>query len=117
MLLGGSLLALFACGKSDLDWQARVMADAENQIRARLGDPAATFAQVQVTGNQSAGQTCGFVTAKPAASANGGTGRFIVYIDKAAGPFIENSVGISTISQEQFDFQWQHDCLDEGYKP
>jgi hypothetical protein len=109
-------LALFACGKDDPDWRAKAVADAENQIRAKLGDPAAQFANVGVTGDRHTGQTCGFVTAKPAASADGGTGRFIVYIDKTAGPFIEYSVGISTVSQEQFDFAWQHDCLDQGYK-
>jgi len=115
VLLGAGLLALVACGKS-VDWQPKAIADAENQIRVRLGDPAARFGRVQVTGNQATGQTCGFVTANPPASASGGTGRFIVYIDKAAGPFIEQSVGISTIAQAQFEFQWQNDCVNEGYK-
>jgi hypothetical protein len=115
VLLGAGLPALFACGDKP-DWKPGVLADAEAQIRARLADPAAQFARVQVTGDQTSGQTCGFVTAHPPASASGGTGRFIVYIDKGAGPFIEQSVGISTISQPQFEFQWEHDCLDEGYK-
>lgn len=116
VLLACGCLALVACDKEDPQWRAKVIADAENQIRARLGDPAAQFERVQVTGNQSTGQTCGFVTAQPAASAEGGTGRFIVYIDKTAGPFIEYSVGIATIPQERFDFAWEHDCIDEGYK-
>ena len=116
VLLTCACLALFACGKDDPNWRAKTIADAETQIRAKLGDPAARFARVQVTGNQSTGQTCGFVTAQPAASANGGTGRFIVYIDKTAGPLIEYAVGISTVPQARFDFAWQHDCLDEGYK-
>lgn len=85
-------------------------------MRARLGDPAAQFSKVQVTGDSRSGQTCGFVTATPAAAVSGGTGRFIVYIDKAAGPFFEYSIGISSIPQAQFDFQWEHDCLNEGYK-
>jgi hypothetical protein len=114
VLLGSGLLTLFACDQSD--WRPKVIADAENQIRSILGDPDAKFTEVQVTGNETTGQTCGFVTAKPAASANGGTGRFIVYIDKGAGPYIEYAVGISTVSQEQFDFNWQYDCLNEGYK-
>ena len=108
-------LLLFGCG-GDADWQSKVIADAEAQIRAKLGDPAARFARVQVTGDRTSGQSCGFVTANPRASASGGSGRFIVYIDNAAGPFIEYSVGISTISQPQFEFQWEHDCLDEGYR-
>jgi hypothetical protein len=117
-LLGVSLLAVFGCGKGPApDWKPKVVADAEAQIRATLGDPAAQFSQVQVTGDSSSGQTCGYVTANPPAAAKGGTGRFIVYIDKGAGPFIEQAVGISTISQPQFEFQWEHDCLDEGYRP
>ena len=116
VLLGVSLLALFACDDRS-DWRPKVIADAETQIRARLVDPAAQFTGVQVTGDRTSGQACGFVTAKPPAAASGGTGRFIVYIDKGAGPFIEMSVGISTISQPQFEFQWEHDCLDEGYRP
>lgn len=115
VLLGLGLLALVGCGQK-ADWKPKVISDAEAQIRARLADPAAQFAQVQVTGNSNTGQTCGLVTAKPPASADGGTGRFIVYIDKSAGPFIEQSVGIATISQEQFEFQWEHDCVDEGYR-
>jgi hypothetical protein len=115
LLLAGSLSALFACGRP-VDWQPKVIADAEDQIRSRLADPAARFTQVQVTGNSTTGQTCGFVTGNPPAAASGGTGRFIVYIDKSAGPFVEQSVGISTISQPQFEFQWEHDCVDEGYK-
>ncbi|MDQ7250818.1 hypothetical protein [Dongia sedimenti] len=114
-LLGVALLVLFGCG-GEADWRSKVIADAEAQIRARLGDPSAQFARVQVTGDSRSGQTCGIVTAKPAASAGGGTGRFIVYIDKGAGPFIEPSVGISTIAQAQFDFQWAHDCVGEGYR-
>ena len=117
MLLGLSLLALSACGDEGdkPDWRLKVIADAEAEIRSRLGDPAARFTRVQVTGDQTTGQTCGYVTAKPPASVSGGTGRFIVYVSHDAGPFIEYSVGISTITQAQFDFQWLHDCLDEGY--
>jgi hypothetical protein len=113
----GSLAALGGCDKGPApDWRTKVIADAEAQVRTTLNDPAARFSQVQVTGNQNTGQTCGYVTANPPAAASGGTGRFIVYIDGSAGPYIEYSVGISTVSQEQFDFQWEHDCVDEGYK-
>ena len=117
----GGLLALAACdgsgGKDASDWRAKAIADAEAQIRSRLNDPAARFVRVQLTGDQASGQTCGHVTARPPAGAGGGTGRFIVYIDKSAGPFIEYTVGISTIAQPQFEFQWEHDCVDEGYRP
>jgi hypothetical protein len=119
VVLAGCLVSLVACGKSspEPDWRLKVIADAENKIRTRLGDPAAEFSRVQVTGDQTSGQTCGYVTAKPRAAANGGTGRFIVYIDGGPGyPPIEYSVGISTVSQAQFDFWWDHDCVGEGYK-
>jgi hypothetical protein len=96
---------------------SQVIADAENKVRDRLGDPAAQFDRVQVTGDQYSGQACGYVTANPPAAASGGTGRFIVYIDGNPGyPAIEHSVGISTTSQAQFDFWWAHDCVGEGYK-
>jgi hypothetical protein len=113
-LLCCACCALFACDKPD--WRPKVIADAENQIRGKLGDPKAQFTGVQVTGNDATGQTCGFVTANPPASASGGTGRFIVYIDRTAGPYIEYSVGIYTVSPEQFEYSWQYDCLTEGYK-
>jgi hypothetical protein len=113
-LLGGGLLALFACDRPD--WKPKVIADAEKQIRAVLRDPNAQFSQVQVTGNDTTGQACGYVTANPPAAAQGGTGRFIFYIDDEAHPFIEYAVGISTVSQEKFDFDWQADCVNEGYK-
>jgi len=116
-LLIAAVSALAACEKDKPDWRQAVIADAEGQVRARLGDPGAEFSAVQVTGDSSSGQTCGIVHANPPAAAHGGSGRFIVYIDKAAGPFIELSVGIATISQPQFEFQWEHDCLDEGYRP
>jgi hypothetical protein len=118
-LLGGGLSALIACDKApEPDWRIKVIADAEAKVRATLYDPAARFSQVQVTGDQSTGQTCGTVTANPPAAASGGTGRFIVYIDgNPPTPAIEYAVGISTVSQEQFDFWWEHDCLGEGYKP
>jgi hypothetical protein len=110
LLLCGSVLALCACDEPD--WRPKAIAAAEDQMRSRLGDPAARFARVQLTGDRSSGQTCGFVTAQPAASAGGGTGRFIVYIDNPTRPFIEYSVGIATISEAQFEFQWEHDCVD-----
>src|SRR4051812_38685719 len=97
-LLSAGLLALVACDKDQPDWRPQAIADAEAQVRSRLGDPAAQFTKVQMTGDRTTGQTCGTVTAKPAASVGGGTGRFIVYIDNAAHPYIEYSVGIAIIS-------------------
>lgn len=112
--MGLACLALSACGL--LNWRARVTTDAEAQIRTELGDPSAQFSPVEVTGNSSTGQTCASVTVEPAGNAHRSTGRFIVYIDKTAGPFIEPSIGYFTVSQSQFDFAWQHDCVDEGYR-
>ena len=118
VLLAGGVLALSACDKEPApDWRPAVIADAENTVRTRLGDPAARFSAVQVIGDQFSGQTCGYVTANPPAAANGGTGRFIVFIEGSPGyAAIERSVGIFIVSQEQFEAWWEQDCVGKGYK-
>ena len=109
-----SCAALFACGRSG-DWRAGAIADSENQIRSDVGDTAAKFSDVQVTGNDSTGQTCGFVSARLSTGGDQ-SGRFIVYIDGTAGPYVENNMGSHAMSHEQFEFAWENDCLREGYK-
>jgi hypothetical protein len=108
MLCG--LLGLAACTGGD--WRAEAIANAEDKMRTEVNDPTATFKRVQLTGDSSSGQTCGVVRARV------GTGwknvRFIVYID-GAGPFVEAGLGRKPMSKEDFDFQWQYDCLKEGY--
>jgi hypothetical protein len=109
-----SCLALSACDGQD--WRARAIADAEARMRTEVNDPSARFAQVQVTGNSRTGQTCGFVDAR-SGSGRERTGRFIVYIDGTAGPFVEADMGSRSMSAERFDFAWRNDCLKEGYLP
>jgi hypothetical protein len=106
--------SLYACGPSG-DWRAQAIADAEQQIRSDVNDPNATFSDVQVTGDDSTGQTCGRVSAK---LKTGGDqdGRFIVYIDGSVSPYVENSMGTHPMTHEAFEFAWQNDCLKEGYK-
>jgi hypothetical protein len=106
---------LAACGQQNRDWRAAAIADAEDQIRADVNDPAAKFSDVQVTGNSSTGQTCGRVSAK---LSTGGDeeGRFIVYIDGSVSPYVENGMGAHPMTHEQFEFAWQNDCIKEGYK-
>ncbi|HEY7979013.1 MAG TPA: hypothetical protein VID67_12545 [Rhizomicrobium sp.] len=107
-------VGLFACGPSG-DWRAQAVADAENQIRTAVNDPSAEFSSVQVTGDDTTGQTCGFVSAK---ISTGGeqSGHFIVYIDGSAGPYIENNLDGQSMPHEKFEFAWENDCLKEGYK-
>lgn len=75
-----------------------------------VGDPAAQFAKVQVTGDDKTGQICGEV--QPAHNA---ARRFIVYIDATAGPYVEAGGGHVAIAQDAFDSVWRNDCVAEGY--
>jgi hypothetical protein len=109
-LLSG-LIALAGCNGGD--WRQDAVKAAEAKIRSELNDPSAAFSHVQVTGNSSSGQTCGYAEAKTGPSANK-TARFIVYID-GAGPFVEHHMGSKPMSQDRFDFAWQYDCVKEGY--
>jgi len=95
------------------DWRAEAIANAQDTIRAQVNDPAAEFSHLQITGDSSSGQTCGFVTAKVGTLKKGA--RFIVYID-GAGPFVEAGMGRTLMSKADFDWAWQNDCLKEGYK-
>jgi hypothetical protein len=105
---------LFACGQP-ADWRAQAATDAEQQIRSDVNDPAAKFSYVQVTGDDSTGQTCGRVSAKLNTGGDE-SGRFIVYIDGSVSPYVENSMGAHPMTHDQFEFAWQNDCLKEGYK-
>jgi len=113
LILALGCAGLSACGQRN--WRAAAIADAENQIRTNVNDPSAEFYGVQVTGNDRTGQTCGYVSAK---LRTGGqeSGRFIVYIDGTAGPYIENGMGTHPMTHEQIEFAWQNDCIKEGYK-
>jgi hypothetical protein len=109
----GLCLGLAACG---MDWRAQQMRVAEEKIRAEVNDPAAQFRQVQLTGDQATGQTCGFVIPRKSSGVSGEPARFIVYIDGSAGPWVEKSEGRAVISQQRFDMAWQWDCVNEGWK-
>jgi len=107
------LLALGLAACSDKDWRQRAIDNAEDRVRSEVGDPAAQFSKLGVTGNSSSGQTCGIVIAKTA----GGFeqfARFIAYID-GAGPYLDKGLGAHPITQSKFDFAWENDCLKEGY--
>jgi hypothetical protein len=105
-------LAAAACGPAGqpVDWRTQQIAAAEDKIRSGVGDPAAQFAKVQVTGDDKTGQICGEVQ-----PAHNTSRRFIVYIDATAGPYVEGGAGGAPIGQDGFDFAWQNDCLAEGY--
>ncbi|MGC1302544.1 MAG: hypothetical protein WA840_09225 [Caulobacteraceae bacterium] len=112
LLLFG-LPGLAACGGPD--WRTQVIAQAEGKMRSEVDDPSAAFSRVQVTGDDKTGQTCGFVTAKVGLYQTPKTGRFIVYIDQTAGPFVEAKMGHEVMDQDAFDGAWQADCVKEGY--
>jgi hypothetical protein len=101
-------------GCNDGDWRQNAINAAEAKMRTELSDPSAAFSRVQITGDSSTGQTCGYVEAKTGPSADK-TGRFIVYVD-GAGPFVEHHMGLKAMTQERFDFAWEYDCVKEGYK-
>ncbi|HXV01508.1 MAG TPA: hypothetical protein VG166_13520 [Caulobacteraceae bacterium] len=106
-------LGLISCGKQD--WRTQTIANAETQMRSEVGDPAAQFSRVQVTGDDKTGQTCGYILVSPRSGASGQTDRFIVYIDQSAGPFVEGDRGQHPMAQQAFDQAWQGDCVSEGY--
>ncbi|HEY1837991.1 MAG: hypothetical protein WBQ17_15005 [Rhizomicrobium sp.] len=107
-------VCLAAC--SQQDWRAQAIANAEQNIKDDVGDPSAQFSRVQVTGDDSTGQTCGFVTAKSSGNAPAQATRFIVYIDNTAGPYVESGIGTHPLTSSDFENAWQSDCLREGYK-
>jgi hypothetical protein len=109
------LLPLVAC--QGVDWKPLALREGEEQIRHMISDPAATFSEVQVVGDRQTGQICGHVLGRGVSAGFGQPARFIVYIDRTAGPWIEGWHGREAISGEDFDEAWQHDCLDEGWHP
>lgn len=116
MKRGLILVLILLGGCQRVDWRAQAIAKAEAQIRVEVSDPKARFSHVQLTGDSATGQTCGVVTARAGPEAPEKSGRFIVYIDATAGPFIEAGMGNSFLSQEDFDRAWQGDCVREGYR-
>jgi hypothetical protein len=105
---------LIACNAPD--WRPAAIADAEGKVRQEISDPAAQFTRVQITGDSKTGQTCGYTTANVGAFGMQHTLRFIVYIDATAGPFVEAGMGQHPVSQQDFDRDWQSDCVNEGYR-
>ena len=110
LLLLGALLS--ACTGSG-DWRGDAIAAAEAKMCDLINDPAATFSHVDLTGDSATGQTCGVIIVKVGIYTK--EARFIVYIDNTAGPFVEPGLG-QTMSQADFDWAWQNDCVNEGYK-
>jgi hypothetical protein len=112
-LVALAVLACAACHTSD--WRRGAIENAERTVRIEAGDPQATFSDVQVTGDQSTGQVCGYVTAHNDTMLSGGPARFIFYIDGAGGnnPWVEGNPGRH--KAPNFDFNWSADCVHEGY--
>jgi hypothetical protein len=110
ILVFGSLAA--ACGPAEqpADWRTQQIAAAEAKIRTDVGDPAAQFTKVQVTGDDKTGQICGEVQPGPNAPR-----RFIVYIDGTAGPWVDEGGGHVPIGRDAFETAWRNDCVGEGY--
>ena len=110
-------VSLAACAKvgTPTDWRAAATADAEEQILRMVSDPSAQFSRVLVTGDDKTGQTCGYVTAKGGGDGVEHTVRFIVYIDRSAGPFVDPILTQGPLSPQGFDRAWAADCVREGY--
>ena len=104
-----ALLGLAACNSGD--WRPGEIAKAEEKMRDEVGDQSAEFLHVQITGDESTGQICGEVKAKPGTRA-----RFIVYIDGTDGPFVEHEMGRLHVAADRFNLAWRYDCVREGYK-
>lgn len=102
---------LVSCSASG--WKAVAAADGERQVREDLGDAAATFSNVQVVGDSTTGQVCGFVSEGNVSET---PARFVFYIDRTAGPWIEGQRGRDKVSDARFDFAWQQDCIGEGWQ-
>ena len=91
-------------------WRQSGIVDAEQRMRAELGDPGAKFTEEQLTGDKTNGQTCGRVE-----TSSGTSERFIVYIDDRE-PLIDGGLNRKELSQADFEDAWQRDCLRRGYK-
>ena len=110
------MCAALGCGACQAaDWRQTAIANAERDVRVEAGDPRATFSAVQVTGDQSTGQVCGRVTAHNNSILSGSPARFIFYIDGGGGnnPWVEGNPGPHIAPD--FDFNWNADCVHEGY--
>jgi hypothetical protein len=107
-------IVLAACRSGD--WKQAAAADGMEQIRADIGDASARFSDVQVVGDSRTGQICGKVLAHDVSTGFGTPARFVVYIDHTSGPWIEGQHGRETVTDSRFDFAWQHDCVDEGWR-
>src|SRR6185437_9556770 len=90
-LLIGGCLSLAAC--NGRDWRAQAITNAEEKVQIEVNYPAAEFSRVQVTGNSTTGQTCGYVTVKTGYAQLKRTARFIVYIDGTAGLLLKRIWG------------------------
>jgi hypothetical protein len=112
-LLFISAFGFASCQKAD--WRQTAISDAERAVRLEAGDSGGTFSVVQITGDQSSGQVCGKVIARNGSILSGSQARFIFYIDGAGGnnPWVEGNPGPH--KAPNFDFNWNEDCVLEGY--
>lgn len=107
------LVGLAGCGG---DWRTRAISDAETLVRQQLNDPSLKFAHVQVTGDSSTGQVCGYYE-KPNTSAGIDDVRFIAFIDGAGGqnPYIDDPSALYPQNKNDFALNWRTQCVDLGY--
>lgn len=111
-----SILPLIVLAGCNGDWRAKAMSDAEILVRQQLDNPSIKFAHVQVTGDSSTGQTCGYYEKS---DPGGGidTIRFIAFIDGAGGenPYIDDPSAPYPTNKSDFALNWRTQCLDLGY--
>jgi len=110
------ILPLIGLAGCNGDWRARAVSDAETLVRQQFNDPSLKFAHVQVTGDSSSGQTCGYYERS---SPGGGvdTTRFIVFIDGSGGenPYIDDPSAPYPRDKSDFALNWRTQCVDLGY--
>ena len=108
-----SLIGLVGCSG---DWRAKAMNDAETLVRQQLNEPSLKFAHVQVTGDSSTGQACGYYERLDPRGGIDDT-RFIVFIDGAGGqnPYIDDPSAPYPRNKSDFALNWRTQCLDLGY--
>ena len=113
-----ALMSLSSCGSPTptVDWRAAATQAATDAIGSDLGNIDPKYFDVRFVGDDKSGQTCGKVMGK-GVSVMGLPARFIVYIDKTAGPYVEGQRGLHTVDDERFDYLWQMDCVNEGWYP
>lgn len=109
-----ALAVLSGCGN---DWREKAMHDAQIIVQQQLKAETLTFSRVQFVGDNSTGQTCGYVE-RPDPDGGVRRSRFIVFIDGAGGknPYLSDVSAPYPANKADFAINWQTQCLDLGYR-